>query len=164
MVHGGHKDFSPVSLRAAMLTHHPWGLCAFNQKSQVKRFSTLVRLGGGGYRVTGRSHSTLSRSWERIRVMSQKPPISNDGMPLELWLGRGYPINPYLRGDLLFFIREYLKPKELRLPPSDLLVDGEVEILERTMIRRWMTQWLKVVSWNHFHPSFYQFLSRRPGI
>ena len=32
MVHGGHKDFSPVSLRAAMLTHHPWGLCAFNQK------------------------------------------------------------------------------------------------------------------------------------
>ncbi len=96
--------------------------------------------------------------------MSQKPPISNDGMPLELWLGRGYPINPYLRGDLLFFIREYLKPKELRLPPSDLLVDGEVEILERTMIRRWMTQWLKVVSWKNFNPSFYQFLSRRPGI
>lgn len=31
--------------------------------------------------------------------------------------------------------------------PSDLLVDGEVEILERTMIRRWMAQWFQVVSW-----------------
>jgi hypothetical protein len=46
--------------------------------------------------VTGRSSSTLSRSWERVRVMAAKP--ERGTMPLEYGLCRGYPCNPYLRG------------------------------------------------------------------
>jgi len=86
----------------------------------------------------------LSRRWDRIRVMSEKP--GKGRMPLEFWLCRGLA-EPYLKGDLFFFIRQQLKPKERKVIPSDLLVDGEFEILERTMLRPWMAQWLKVVKW-----------------
>lgn len=34
------------------------------------------------------------------------------------------------------YIRAELIPKELKLPLDELTFDGEVEILERTMIRR----------------------------
>lgn len=41
-------------------------------------------------------------------------------LPLDLWLGRGMPLNPYLRAHLVWILREEMKPKELRLPEDNL--------------------------------------------
>lgn len=67
------KYISPISLRLALLTRSPFCLVAFGLKYGVKRFSTLARLGGAGYRVAGSCDRKLSRHWERIRVMFGKP-------------------------------------------------------------------------------------------
>lgn len=39
-------------------------------------------------------------------------------LPLDLWLGRGRPLNPYLKGFLVEFLRKELKPKDLKLAPE----------------------------------------------
>jgi len=41
--------------------------------------------------------------------------------PLEFWLGRGYPLNPYLKGHILSFLRTQLNPRELKVIPEDLM-------------------------------------------
>lgn len=64
--------------------------------------------------------------------------------PLYLWIGRG---NPYLRGYPFGFLRSRLKPKELKVIPEDLFDDDGVEMLERTMVRRWMALWPKSCSY-----------------
>lgn len=33
--------------------------------------------------------------------------------------------------------------------PSELTFDGNVEILERTLIRNWVSSWLKYLHWYH---------------
>lgn len=40
-------------------------------------------------------------------------------LPFELWLGRGRPLNPYLRGALIEFIRKETVPLELKLFPDE---------------------------------------------
>lgn len=67
--------------------------------------------------------------------------------PLEFWLGRGYPLNPYLKGHLIFLLRTLLKPRELKVIPEDLMSEDDLQFLERTMLRHWVLQWLKLVSW-----------------
>lgn len=57
-------------------------------------------------------------------------------------IGRGRPINPYLKGLLVERLRRELRPKELRLIPDELVFDGEREILERTLIYNWVKQFL----------------------
>ena len=124
------------------MAYSPFGLAALNEKSSGRRFSTIAIIGGAGYKVTG-SIPRLNR--ERIRFMCLRG--SQKGMPLEYWMCRGLPCNPYLRGAILYFVRQRLKPKELKVIPEDLLTQGELEILERTMVRRWMAQWLKAVQY-----------------
>lgn len=68
-------------------------------------------------------------------------------LPIEWWIGRGRPINPYLKGLLVERLRRELRPKELRLIPDELVFDGEREILERTLIYNWVKQWLKWNTW-----------------
>lgn len=63
-----------------------FGLAHSIRSTKGDPFSTLIRLGGGGYQVTGRCSSTLSHSWERVRVLAAKPEKVN---PLEYWLRRG---------------------------------------------------------------------------
>jgi hypothetical protein len=47
---------------------------------------------------------------------------------LEWWIGRGRPLNPYLRGD--FLVRE-MKAKELSLYPEKLFsLEGKLRFLE----------------------------------
>lgn len=110
--------------------------------------SVLFRLAGAGYRVRARMLSTTTKRWSRLRVIAGKP-FRSHSFPLELWLGRGAPLNPYLRGKMIVYLRKELKPKEIRLVPNELLFDGEREILERTVIRNWVEQWLRWVSWYH---------------
>lgn len=66
----------------------------------------------------------------------------------ELWLGRGRPLNPYLRFRLKESILKEMKPRDLRMTPDDLYpTEGVKDIQEYTHVRGWMQQWLKLVSW-----------------
>jgi hypothetical protein len=68
-----------------------------------------------------------------------------DFLPLEWWIGRGKPLNPYLRGFILEMLRKELKPKELRVVPNELTFDGEQAISEYTLLHNWMKEWLKAL-------------------
>ncbi|KAI3702134.1 hypothetical protein L6452_27860 [Arctium lappa] len=74
---------------------------AFGLKYGVKRFSTLARLGGAGYRVAGSCDRTDT--------------------------GSAFA--------------------ELKVIPEDLMSEDDLQFLERTMLRHWVLQWLKLVSW-----------------
>lgn len=50
--------------------------------------------------------------------MCDKPRSGSD-YPLEFWLCRGYPCGCYLKGDLVSFILEEAKPRQLVLDPDD---------------------------------------------
>lgn len=50
---------------------------------------------------------------------------------------------------LIDYIRREVRPKELRMVPDELLSDGAVEFLERTLILNWVRQWLKCLQWYH---------------
>jgi hypothetical protein len=45
-------------------------------------------------------------------------------LPFELWLGRGNPRNPYLRGIIMDLLRREMKPRELSLRPLNYLKSG----------------------------------------
>ncbi|MED6140682.1 hypothetical protein PIB30_095720, partial [Stylosanthes scabra] len=46
-----------------------------------------------------------------------------------------------------WYLRREMKPKELRIAPDELFFDGQIEFNERTVLRNWMSQWLKWVHW-----------------
>lgn len=141
-------DLSPISLRALWNTRSTVGICALAEKYKVTKPSVLFRLAGAGYRVRARLHTTQSKRWARLRAVSSKP-LRSGAMPLEWWIGRGNPLNPYLRARLILFLLKEVKPKEIRFFPDAMVFDGEREILERTVLSGWMKQWLKWVSWYH---------------
>lgn len=142
------KDLSPISLRALAGCRSIRGLVQIAGKYGIEDPKILQRLGGAGYRVRSRLLSTQSRKWERLKVAHAKP-FGSKQLPLEFWLGRGKPLNPYLKGRMVAFLRRELKPKEIQIFPQDLVFDGEREILERTVLLGWVRQWLKLVSWYH---------------
>lgn len=72
--------------------------------------------------------------------------FSKRSMPLEIWLGRGRPLDPYLRGVLVAFLRERTKPLDIKLFP-DLKIDGLEYLYEWTVLRAWVKQWLAYVRW-----------------
>lgn len=80
--------FIPCLLVVCLLTiiHMVWWLYVKNIHS-LRRFSTLVMIGGGGYRVLAKLSHTRSRHFERVLAMYTKPRGHNDET-LELWLGR----------------------------------------------------------------------------
>lgn len=115
---------SYVSVRCLMNTHHPYGLMAVNHRYPCRRFSTLARVGGAGYRVLARLDHYRNRHDSRVYAMYTKPLA---GPTLEWWLGRGAPLNPYLRASIIHFLREEMRPKELRLIPDDLFATEKVK-------------------------------------
>lgn len=71
-------------------------------------------------------------------------------LPLELWLGRGRPLNPYLKGCLMDFLRGKAAPLDLKLYPQEALIGPRMaERLEKTVFASWMKQWLKYLKWYH---------------
>nr|YP_010144797.1 hypothetical protein KYW51_mgp28 [Mirabilis jalapa]QQL93530.1 hypothetical protein [Mirabilis jalapa] len=124
------------------------GIGQLNHKYSIKNFSVLQRLAGAGYRVRAPLMSTQSKPWERLKAAVGKP-YGSTKLPLEWWIGRGKPLNPYLKGRKVFYLLKELKPKEVRLFPEQLVFDGEREILERTVVYQWMRQWLTWLSWYH---------------
>ncbi|ROV86622.1 hypothetical protein VSDG_10208 [Cytospora chrysosperma] len=46
------EDLSPISIRSLLNSYHPFGLVAIADKYNIKRFSTLARIGGAGFKTT----------------------------------------------------------------------------------------------------------------
>lgn len=85
----------------------------------------------------------LSRHFSRVKAMWLKQQL-----PFELWLGRGKPLNPYLRGHLISICWERMKPRELKLIPEEFFGAPQVkEFSEYTQTRGWVHQWLKYLQW-----------------
>ena len=145
---GLQKDLSPVSVQALLCCRSTVGLCQLAPKYDIRSLNVLARLGGAGYRVRSRLLSTDSRKWARLRAAFRVTHLGHR-LPTELWIGRGSPLNPYLRAGLIVYLLRELKPKQIQLFPDELVFDGEREILERTVVHRWMKQWLSWVSWYH---------------
>lgn len=122
----------------------------------MRRFSTVARIGGAGYRQLAKIDHHWSRPIRRIFGLFQK-----GRLPVDLWLGRGYPLNPYLMASLIHQIRERIKPVDLRLPPDGYFVTEKVkDFLEYSMSRSWVRQWLKYHLWYYtvalsFRPAGY---------
>lgn len=123
------------------------GVLQIGRRYNVTNPNILFRLKGAGYRVLSRLHSTRSRKWERLWVAAKKP-LGTSHYPLEWWIGRGNPINPYLKGQIVAMLRKEFQPKDIRLVPSDLFSgDGEEWMAEYTTYRSWITSWLKWTKW-----------------
>ena len=101
------KDLSPISAQALLNSHHPYGTIAVQLQYPMRRFSTMCRVGGIGFRVLSRLDHSRSLRVERLLAMYTKTTL-----PIELWLGRGLPLNPYARGVIIELLRKELRPKE----------------------------------------------------
>jgi len=44
--------------------------------------------------------------------------------PVDYWLGRGRPLNPYLRGYLVDYMRRELRLRDLRVCPDKMFRDS----------------------------------------
>lgn len=119
---------------------------AVDSKYHIKRFTTLARVGGAGFRNLARLDHHRSKHFERIWAMRAK--LSSESGSLELWLGRGLPLNPYLRGLLISILRVEMRPKELRFIPDELFIVEKVkDFLEWSTLRSWVREWLKYCHW-----------------
>lgn len=69
-------------------------------------------------------------------------------LPLDLCLGSGLPIDPYVKGLIHSDLREKMVPRQITEPPTELeLGGGARDMLEWTMLRRWMLQWIRYLKW-----------------
>ncbi|GFS28627.1 hypothetical protein Acr_00g0002950 [Actinidia rufa] len=58
------------------------------------------------------------------------------------------PLNPYLRGLMIDYLRSVMKPKDLRLAPDEaFLTSGVKDFPEWSLVRRWVQGWLRYVHW-----------------
>lgn len=141
-------DLSPISLRALTACRSTVGLVQLASQYNITSVNVLQRLAGAGYRVRARLMSNQSKRWTRLKVAAGKP-FRSGQLPLEFLIGRGSPLNPYLKGKMVAYLLREIRPKEIKLFPQELVFDGEREILERTVLFNWMKQWLRWVSWYH---------------
>lgn len=84
-------------------------------KSPVRRVTTLARIGGAGFRVLARFDHKRSLHYERIVAMWTK-----SWLPLDLWIGRGRPLNPYWKGVIIDYPRKEMRPRELTQLPDEI--------------------------------------------
>lgn len=69
-------------------------------------------------------------------------------LPFDLWLGRGAPLSPYVVGVLIDILRDHSRPKDLVVPDDKFYEsDDHKTLLEYTVLRRWMQQWLSWQLW-----------------
>jgi hypothetical protein len=58
-----------------------------------------------------------------------------------MWLGRGRPLNPYLVGLIIDYLRGVMKAKDLKLIPDELFEVGPMkDFLEWSTLRAWMKE------------------------
>ena len=136
-------DLSPVSVKSCLIYYYPTGLMAIHDRYGVKRFETLCRIGGSGFRTLSSLNNPSSTVVKRRKAMWEKAKY-----PMHIWLGRGKPLNPYLHGFLVSWLRKELRPKDLKVAPDNYFQQiGMKEFLEWSLLRSWMSSWLKLVHW-----------------
>ena len=130
------KDFSPVTIKSLLNPFHPYGLMSIHMTYPIKRFSTLCRIGGFGYRTISSLPHRQSPRIRRLLAMFTKR-----SMPFELWLGRGRPLNPYLKGSLVEWLRRETAPKDLHLFPDEARLGNVGDFFEAPVVNRsWKTE------------------------
>lgn len=141
------KDMSPISIRALKNFYHPYGLMALNEKYKLSNFRLLCRVGGAGHKRLARLSSILkSKKYSRLYAMYSRP--TGGSTALEWFLGRGKPLNPYLRGLIIKELRNKLRPKDLKVAPLYCYpVEQVSDFQEYAMLRCWMKEWLQYVKW-----------------
>ena len=96
-VYNVQKNLTPVSAKAVLSASSFLGLAQLADKYNLKKDS-FIRLAGAGYRVRSRMKSpSLSNRWLRLLVLADRS-LSYQRLPLNLWFGRGLPLNPYYKG------------------------------------------------------------------
>jgi hypothetical protein len=149
---GGRVNLSPVSARAVLSASTLLGITQLAIKYDMG-LVPVMRFAGLGYWSMSRLQSTSRLSRKRLRLMglTSKPhTIGGVGWlksSLEYWLGRGCPLSPYSKGWILQHAREVFKVRQLILPPTEYMVDGEWAFSEYTVLRNWMDMWLKYLLW-----------------
>jgi len=131
LVKGMQVDLSPISMRTLLGFHHPYGLMAIREKYHVEDYSLLMRIGGAGYRTRSAGKKSKSAKWRRFRLL-----FLRSKLPMDLLLGGGLPLNPYLLGKLKRYLLERLAPRELKTPPLELFeFEGMSDFLEYSLLR-----------------------------
>lgn len=87
------------------------------------RLSRIMRIGGAGSRIS-------------LKLRRRKGMYMKAKLPLELWLGRGWPLNPYLKAEL-----------RIGKGGNEALLQRLSRILKWSMLRCWMKQWLSYLKW-----------------
>lgn len=64
-----------------------------------------------------------------------------------MYTRRGRPLNPYLRGVLIDYLRFEMFPKELKVLPGEVLKGSTEDVLERTLLRSWVRQGFTYCRW-----------------
>ncbi|KAJ9130803.1 hypothetical protein P3X46_034081 [Hevea brasiliensis] len=102
---------SQISLKSLLSYYHPYGLMSLADRHPFARFSTLLRVGGAGYKTLGKVDHFLPPKYERIKLIYQKMHY-----PLEFILGRFRPLSPYLSGFLYDKVLRTMVPRDPILP------------------------------------------------
>lgn len=148
----------------------PFGLMQICDRYAIKRFTSLMRIGGRGYKAISRYPKLTSRRDQRLYCIYSKPRRGVSALPLEWWIGRGLPLSPYTRGEVVAYLLRELKPRQLRLVlvPDELFESCKVrDFLEWTLLRNWVTMWLDYLKWYvcmaaSLDPSIEELLSAKP--
>lgn len=112
-------------------------------KYPCKRFSTFARIGGAGFKSLGWIDHYRSRALERNYVM-----FTRRLLPFDYWIGRGRPLNPYLKGVIIYFLRNEFKPRDLTIAPEQYFAaEAVADFNEWSVLRVWMKSWLKYCKW-----------------
>lgn len=154
------KNLSPLSYKAVLRGYSTLGVQELASRYNLAEKKSF-RLSGAGYRALGAMDTLkLSRRFQRVRALCSKRLRGTCRLPIEWWIGDGLPLYPYLFGELVQVVRESTKLVQLRLlHPTRFASEGESHIVENTLLRNWMDQWLRYLMWyvvmqNNFDPTF----------
>ncbi|CAI8601248.1 unnamed protein product [Vicia faba] len=106
-------DLSPLFETWLIPIQYMHGLYSLCHLYKIQRFSTLCRLYGIGYRLLGKLNHTKSSTVLRLKEIWLKAKLS-----FELWLGQCCPVDPYLKGRLIWKLQQAFRPKDLVVPPT----------------------------------------------
>lgn len=111
--HMGQSIFLPYQSSVSSITTILMACLPFTINRVSRGFLSSVGL-VGGYRTLAKLSHHSSPTVRRRKAMWTRL-----SLPLEWWLGRGKPLNPYLKGYLVEYLRKECRPGELRLAPEE---------------------------------------------
>lgn len=153
-------DLSPVSFKNLMSSHHPLGIASLRMVYPKIPDRVLMRFQGAGYRTLARPMSARPKKYKRLAYI-----LAKYLLPTDLWLGRGLPLNPYVKAAVVHQILNLVKPKDLKLVPDQYIPDEEDVFinpntgkpghhdfnsrgfLEYSLLRGQMRLWLNYQQW-----------------